>query len=237
MVIIGSARIDEKGNIAGGVPGDQKQTTSDDFSGEVSQQKYYTHSLGWEGIRAKHREDGEKLANAMRTACNNKKIGYDQRNRHKIISDGIYSRKDTCCDCSTLVRSCIISALGVDPGNFTTYNEKSMIMLTGLFDYIGEVKEEDLQPGDILVTKKKGHTVIVISSDNEPAKPTHVYYPKYNGASNSIVDALISVGEKDTSFLHRKKIAALNGITGYMGTAKQNVLLTQKLKHGMLIKK
>lgn len=237
MVIIGSARIDEHGNISGGVPGDQKQTSTPDFSGEVSQQKYYPHPLGWEVIRAKVFEDREKIANAMRTATNNKKIGYDQKNRCAVVSDTIYSKKNTSCDCSSLVRACIISATGKDPGNFTTYNEKTKIMLTGIFDYMGELSENDLMPGDILVTKKKGHTAIVISAENITVKPSPVYYPKYNGTSNSFVDALISVGENDTSFLHRKSIATLNGINGYVGTAKQNNTLTQKLKRGTLIKK
>ena len=52
----------------------------------------------------------------------------------------------------------------------------------------------------------------------------------------SIVSALKSVGEKDTSFTHRKKIAKANGIKLYVGTAKQNVKLLTLLKKGNLKK-
>ena len=52
----------------------------------------------------------------------------------------------------------------------------------------------------------------------------------------SIVSALKSVGEKDTSFTHRKKIAKVNGIKLYVGTAKQNVKLLTLLKKGNLKK-
>ena len=36
----------------------------------------------------------------------------------------------------------------------------------------------------------------------------NAYYPKYKGASGSIITALAAVGEKDTSKAHRAKIAA-----------------------------
>lgn len=62
------------------------------------------------------------------------------------------------------------------------------------------------------------------------------YYKKYTGKSGSIVDALASIGVKDTSLAARKKIAKLNGITNYSGTASQNTKLLKKLKKGKLIK-
>lgn len=62
------------------------------------------------------------------------------------------------------------------------------------------------------------------------------YYKKYTGKSESIVDALASIGVKDTSKAARKKIASLNGIKNYSGTAAQNTALLKKLKAGKLIK-
>ena len=158
-VIIGSARSDERGKYSGGQTGDQKQTTTPDYRGEVSQQPFYIHKKGWIVLRPKSPTNALKIAANMITACSNRNIGYDQNNRLAIIKDGINSTKPTECDCSSLVRECIKEATGVDPGNFTTANEVNVLLATGLFnnmDYRGAVFV-----GDVLVTKTKGHTVIV----------------------------------------------------------------------------
>jgi hypothetical protein len=62
------------------------------------------------------------------------------------------------------------------------------------------------------------------------------YYAKYTGTSTSLVDALEEVGETDTSKSHRTKIAKVNGISGYTGTAVQNSKLLKLLKAGKLVK-
>ena len=90
-----------------------------------------------------------------------------------------------------------------------------------------------LYNGDILVTKTKGHTVAVVSGNPRQAVS---YYPKYKGTSGSIVAALATVGEKDTSKAHRAKIAAANGIKNYAYTAAQNLEMVNLLKKGKLIK-
>ena len=61
------------------------------------------------------------------------------------------------------------------------------------------------------------------------------YYPACSSSYTSLVDALNSIGV-DSSFTNRKSIAALNGISGYSGTAQQNTELLNKLKKGVLIK-
>lgn len=61
------------------------------------------------------------------------------------------------------------------------------------------------------------------------------YFEKYNGTSNSIVDALKSIGEK-SDYNYRKKIASINDITNYIGTSSQNLKLLTLLKSGNLIK-
>ena len=63
-----------------------------------------------------------------------------------------------------------------------------------------------------------------------------IYYPAWHGNGTSIVSALANVGEKDTSMNHRKRIAAKNGISGYLGTAKQNLQMIDLLKAGKLKK-
>lgn len=165
-IIIGSARIDENKKLTGGKSGDQKQISENDIKGEVSMQNFYVHSKGWYVLRAKNSTHATKLAICMKTACNNKHIGYDQNNRLGVIKYGTQTNVDTECDCSTLVRQCVIEATGTDPGNFTTLNEKDKLSATGLFEnpfsYTAKTK---LLTGDILVTKTKGHTVIVVSGE------------------------------------------------------------------------
>lgn len=61
------------------------------------------------------------------------------------------------------------------------------------------------------------------------------YYPQYTGNTSSIVMALQSLNV-DSSYQFRKTIAAANGITGYAGTAAQNIRMLEMLKAGKLLK-
>lgn len=66
------------------------------------------------------------------------------------------------------------------------------------------------------------------------------YYPKFEGNTNSIIQALNAVGCNDTSIEHRKEIAFKNNIVKakflYKGTAQQNTEMLKLLKIGKLIK-
>ena len=112
-LIVGSARIDENGNLKNGKAGDQTD-------GEVSTQNYYTHKKGWYVMRAKSVTHANALAVAMKQACDNNKIGYDQNERNGVITQlkkyGSLSKiaTNTECDCSSLVRACIMLATGKD---------------------------------------------------------------------------------------------------------------------------
>lgn len=235
-IMVGSARIDEHGNIKGGTPGDQKQTvTTGDTKGEVSQQPFYVHAKGWIILRPKSSDLADKLANLMITACDNANIGYDQSNRNGVLRYGVNTKTKTECDCSGLVRALIYWATGNDPGAFSTSTEADKLMETGLFDKITFVSQTKtpIYNGDILVTKTKGHTVIVTSG---APRNTKQYYPEYTGTGVSIIDGLKAVGEKDTSKAHRSEIAAANNIPNYTGTAAQNWTMLQLLKAGKLLK-
>lgn len=59
------------------------------------------------------------------------------------------------------------------------------------------------------------------------------FYPKYEGKSTSIVDALNSLGVL-SSFVFRVKIAKANGIDDYKGLAVQNTKMLALLKAGKL---
>lgn len=67
------------------------------------------------------------------------------------------------------------------------------------------------------------------------AQQTGIYYPAYSGPKTTLAPALVSLGV-DSSYAFRKKIAAANNITGYMGTAAQNTRMYNLLVAGLLRK-
>ena len=165
-VIVGHASIDERGKISGGVAGDQTGK-------EVCQRSFYMHKKGWYVLRAKDDEVAEKIAQCMEWACANPFVGYDQYERLDLY-DSVKNLKFKCdintlkvyveCDCSSLVRTCMAYA-GIKVGNFTTANEKAVILASGAFtEVVCKADGSNLKRGDILVTKTKGHTVIVLTN-------------------------------------------------------------------------
>lgn len=179
-VQIGHARIDENGNASGGVAGDQNGK-------EVCITDFYPHSKGWDVLRAKEEAVAEKIAKCMEDACANPNVGYDQYGRLSLYNNVKYL-KFKCdintlkvkveCDCSSLVRVCLAYA-GIEVANFTTGNEKSVILATGKFDCLEcDANGSNLKRGDILVTKTKGHTVVVLTNgakyqkEEKPVTPT-----------------------------------------------------------------
>jgi len=162
-IVVGSARHDEHGNCyKNGCAGDQLQTKTDDYGGEVSMQAFYVHSKGWYVLRAKDDDVANRIALLMVNACNNEHIGYDQNQRSTIWNYGIGTQTNCECDCSSLMRQVIKEASGVDVGNFTTGTEKSALIKSGLFVDMGAYTlSMALYQGDILVTKTAGHTVAV----------------------------------------------------------------------------
>lgn len=235
-ILIGSARIDEHGKITGGAKGDQKQTSTPDYKGEVSMQPFYYHSKGWFILRPISPDVAMRIAASMITACNNPKIGYNQNERLGVVKNGTDSKVYTNCDCSSLVRQCVKEASGIDVGNFTTVNAPSVLENSGLFEKRkAYIKGMTLYTGDVLCTKTKGHIVAVTSGAARVADDTK-FYPVFVGTTTSITAALSAVGETDTSYAHRTKIAKKNGIKTYSGTAEQNTLLLNLLKQGKLKK-
>ena len=168
MTKVGSARIDENGNAVHGRAGDQTGK-------EVAIEPYYNHRLGWYMLRAKDSDKARKIGLAMAEACLNENIGYDQSGRYGVIEClKVYGRlakinKPTEADCSSLVRACCIQA-GINVGDFNTSNEVAVLEKTGTFHKaVAVTSGTKLQEGDILVTRSKGHTVIVTESDSKPA--------------------------------------------------------------------
>lgn len=172
-VYIGSARIDENGNATGGKAGDQTGK-------EVSTQAWYKHKKGWRVFRAKDTPKRQLIALAMRRACDNSMIGYDQGQRltlynaaQKVGFDlGLVS---TPCetDCSALVRVCLAYA-GIACGNFNTATQAGALLGTGKMVEMTGAKYTDkpdyLLAGDILVTKTQGHTVVVLTDGGKASE-------------------------------------------------------------------
>lgn len=177
-VKIGSARMGENGKITGGKPGDQTGR-------EVSTQHWYAHSKGWRVFRAKNAGVGHKIAECMEKICANDRIGYNQAQRgtlyaavkdHGFDPDKLKIKVNT--DCSAAVRVCCCYA-GITVGNFNTSNEASCLLATGAFvELTGSEytrSSDRLRKGDILVTRTKGHTVVVLTDGKKagsaPEKP------------------------------------------------------------------
>lgn len=88
---------------------------------------------------------------------------------------------------------------------------------------------------DLNVVYKEPASKKVEETKKTPTKTKTVYYPKYRGKSSSIVDALKSL-KINSSKKNRERIATLNGIKNYTGSAMQNTKLLNFMKKGRLIK-
>ena len=179
-IMVSSARSDERGRYSGGKPGDQRQKSkTNDTRGEVSMQPMYTHRRGWYILRPQKVSHADAIADGGTRAANNPNIGYSQSDRLGVVKHGISTKVKTNADCSSLVRQAVREATGKDPGNFTTANEANMLMATGLFTKIAYINQSKtpVYNGDILVTKTKGHTVIVVSGNPRPRATVGNPYP------------------------------------------------------------
>lgn len=178
---VGSARIDEKGNISGGTAGDQNKK-------EVATQNGYIWSGGWDCcIRIKNEAKRKKYIAFIKWACANELIGYDQKQRMTLYNalkalDFDYKKltKRVECDCSSLVAcGLIVSGYTKINPSCTTRNLESNMKSNyptsfTFFDY--KYKNGDhtkiskwWRNGDIL-NKRGHHVVTVISGGNVPTE-------------------------------------------------------------------
>lgn len=193
-VIIGSARSDERGKATGGQAGDQTGR-------EVSTQNWYKHTKGWRVLRAKNPLVAQYAAEAMRSACNNSNIGYDQ-NQNQTLWNAAKSlgydpgavKKAVETDCARLVRvcvqyACIKAGLNVTIPDFYTATLASKLLGTGLFVELKGSKYTDqsefLGAGDVIVTRTKGHVCIVLTNGH-----------KYEGQATETVDKTYKLGDR-----------------------------------------
>lgn len=124
-----------------------------------------------------------------------------------------------------------LKSLGIDS---SMNHRKEIAKSNGIENYKGTAQ----QNGKMLSLLKQGKLIksgFVANTGAVNSASSIEYYAKYAGGSNSIVDALKSLGI-DASFNHRKQIAIANGISLYVGLASQNIKLLSLLKQGILIK-
>lgn len=222
---IGSARRDENGKYVNGKAGDQ------DNGLEVSIQEYYIHSKGWYAFRFKSVEYANKMAEAMKQACNNQNIGYDQNNRLDIMTAlkkyGTLAKisEPTECDCGTLIRACIYQATGVDVGDFYTGTQPTVLAKTGLFDEkISVTASSILYDGDILVTKTKGHTAAIVSGNSRTPATT-----------KKVSDTKMPTVKKGSKGTAVKIVQVILGLTvdGSFGAKTKAAVIAFQKKHGL----
>ena len=148
---------------------------------EVSTQEYYVASKGWYVLRCKDAAKRKKIAEAMQKACDNNDIGYSQGSRNTLYNDikdkgfdPSKTSKAVNTDCSALVRVCVNYA-GIAVGDFITSGEASALVKTGQFEKLTTDKycksSDYLMKGDILVTRTKGHTVVVLTDGRKAEYP------------------------------------------------------------------
>lgn len=177
-VYVGNAVCDENGHARGGEPGDQTGK-------ELRIQPWYLNKKGWRVFRPKSAEVAQKLVYDMKAACENENIGYNQSQRNTLYNASKQYAFDCAkvdepceCDCSSLVRVCVLYS-GIKVNDFNTTSEPTRLLATGEFEeMVGEEYTDSyklLKAGDILCTKVKGHTAIVLNDgpdvDPDPPKP------------------------------------------------------------------
>ena len=232
-VKLAAAHIDENGHARGGKAGDQ-------IGREVCFRNYYVHSKGWRVFRPKDQLAGEKIAQDAEWACDNPKIGYDQNQRDTLynVAEGVGFNcskvtKAFETDCSALARVCCAYA-GIGLPNFNTSNEADVLLKSGAFTELTGSKYTNqgvyLRRGDILVTRTKGHTEIVVSNGSKSGAPVHDE-PRVlkNGMSGA-----------DVKTLQQKLIKAgfscgKYGADGDFGDATEMAVRRFQTQHGLVV--
>ena len=234
-VLIGSAR-SSYGNTS---PGDQHNGL------EVSTQNWYLHSKGWYVLRANDAAAREKIAVAMERACANNNIGYSRPTRNTLYTnikpygfDPAKTTKKVNTDCSALVRVCVnYACINVD--DFITSNEVSVLMATGAFEKFTDdahcKSSELLMRGDILVTRTKGHTVVVLS--NGAKSGNEIVSVDYNLGDRILKNGMDGddVKELQTYLIGLDYDCGIWGADGEFGDATEQAVEQFQTAHGCMV--
>lgn len=201
-VTIGSARINENGKITGGRAGDQT-------GNECSIQSWYLSSKGWVVVRPINPMVAERIAKNMGAICNNQNIGYCQDHRNGLYNaskqygfDASKVNSPVEVDCSEAVRCCLAYA-GISVNTFTTASEVSVLNATREFDILTSdcycKKDKYLKRGDILVTRSKGHTAVVLGNGSNY---TSMIYPQLQKGDKGVTVGVLQKALKRKELYH-----------------------------------
>lgn len=172
-----------------------------------------------------------KVVSGYRTPSHSVKVGgsrTDQHTKGKAI-DAIYYDANGKVIPAKIV-CCVAQDLGFNGIAYINSKEVHLDMGNRAKPYLGDERK-----GTNSVTRNFYEYFKVTASDVAKYTGDVEYFAKYTGNTVSIVTALKSIGET-SSFSYRAKIAKINGITLYTGTAKQNGTMLDLLKQGKLIK-
>lgn len=252
-VKVGSARIDERGSVAGGQAGDQTGK-------EVMIENGYIKSY-WKGtwdvcIRIKNKTKRKKYLDFIKWACANANIGYDQGQRLTLYNAlkkiGFKNYKQLKskveCDCSSLV-SCGLIVAGftkINPANTTRSLEndirnkypKDFSLFTSGYKKGDHTRQMTYWRNGDIINKWGYHVVTVVSGGRYEAVSTS-YYKKYNGHSSQVDEVLKAIGVPDKyigSVEKRTSVAGANNISNYKGTEIQNLKIIALAQAGKLKK-
>lgn len=169
-VLFSGACQDENGKYWNGKAGDQTRK-------EVRTRTAYNHNYGWRIFRYPVPEIAYWIGTNARVIADNDNYGYDQWDRLTGYEEAKKvgwepANVTTPCelDCSSMVRTVIACALEKDIPNFNTENEPMVLLSLGFYEITGTALNK-LQKGDIVCTKKKGHTEIVSQGCEAIEKP------------------------------------------------------------------
>ena len=171
MTKIVHARLNEKGEIMYGLPGDQTGE-------EVVKQDFYESA--WHTVyRAKETAIAKHMARNAEAIAKNDAFGYGQDNRYSGFDESLkvnfdFSAVTTPCafDCSSMIMTLLVAA-GINvPKAFYTWNMHDYMIKTGQFEVIPYTKGMTLKQGDIVL--KTGHVVMVVEGNEND-------YPEWVG--------------------------------------------------------
>ena len=164
----------------------------------------------------------------MEAACKNDNIGYCQSHRTSATATAKPYGYDLSkvsvpveVDCSELVRICCLYA-GIQVGTFSTSSEVAVLQGTGKFTVLRDAAHctspEKLLKGDILVTRTKGHTVVVL--DNGSKVNT-------SGATSN-PDKVDAARSRDNAIAGTYRTTANLNLRSGAGTAKKSICVMSK---------
>ena len=176
-IYVGYGRYNENHQATGGLPGDQLQTGTPNYNGEVAlatldsfleESPNHTATV----YRIADAKLAAKIGAGIVKGCNNKYIGYDENNRNSVLAYGVFSGKNgkpVECDDTSLARVVLKYGIDIDLGDFDRNSVRDVLENSKLFlDPIGYTPGTQLYIGDVLVCDGSNRVGIVGEGEDRP---------------------------------------------------------------------